>query len=66
MEKFVYSQDLIVSETHLNLLLERFLSKKLYENNLVSFDIYEKIKEKIDIEISEINQEFRKLLKDKK
>lgn len=66
MAKFVYSQDLIVSETHLNLLLERFLSKKLYENNLVSFDIYEKIKEKIDIEISEINQEFRKLLKDKK
>lgn len=65
MEKFIYSQDLILSEKHLSLILEKFLSKKLYENNLITFDIYEKIKEEIDDEISEINQEFKNLLKDK-
>lgn len=66
MEKFIYSQDLILSEKHLNLILEKFLSKKLYENNLITFDIYEKIKEEIDCNISEINLEFKKLLTDKK
>lgn len=65
MEKIVYSQDLILSETHLNLILEKFLSKKLYEKNLITFDIYEKIKEEIDEEISKINLEFKNLLKDK-
>ena len=44
MKKIVYQQDLILSETHLNLILEKFLSKKLYENSLVSFDIFEKIR----------------------
>ena len=66
MEEFVYSQDLILSEKHLNLILEKFLSKKSYENNLITFDIYEKIKEEIDNEISEISLEFKNLLKDKK
>lgn len=65
MKKIVYSQDLILSETHLNLILEKFLSKKLYEKNLITFDIYEKIKEEIDEEISKINLEFKNLLKDK-
>lgn len=65
MEKFIYSQDLILSEKHLSLILEKFLSKKLYENNLITFDIYEKIKNSIDDEISEINLEFKNLLKDK-
>ncbi len=60
MKKIVYSQDLILSETHLNLILEKFLSKKLYENNFISFDTFEKIKEEIDNEISEIRLEFRK------
>lgn len=60
MKKIVYQQDLILSETHLNLILEKFLSKKLYENSLISFDIFEKIKEEIDNEISEIRLEFRK------
>lgn len=65
MEKIIYSQDMILSENHLNLILEKFLSKKLYENNLITFDINEKIKEEIDDEISEINLEFKNLLKDK-
>lgn len=65
MEKFIYSLDSILSEKHLNLILEKFISKKLYENNLITFDIYEKIKEEIDDEISEINLEFKNLLKDK-
>mgnify|MGYP001480038718 FL=1 len=60
MKKIVYQQDLILSETHLNLILEKFLSKKLYENNFISFDIFEKIKGEIDNEISEIRLEFRK------
>lgn len=60
MKKIVYQQDLILSETHLNLILEKFLSKKLYENNFISFDVFEKIKEEIDNEISEIRSEFRK------
>lgn len=60
MKKIVYQQDLILSETHLNLILEKFLSKKLYENNFISFDAFEKIKEEIDNEISEIRLEFRK------
>lgn len=60
MKKIVYQQDLILSETHLNLILEKFLSKKLYENSLIGFDIFEKIKEEIDNEISEIRLEFRK------
>ncbi len=60
MKKIVYQQDLILSETHLNLILEKFLSKKLYENNFISFDVFEKIKEEIDNEISEIRLEFRK------
>lgn len=66
MEEFVYSQDLILSEKYLNLILEKFLFKKLYEDNFISFDIYEKIKEEIDNEISEISLEFKNLLKDKK
>ena len=41
------------------------LSKKLYENNLITFDVYENIKEEIDEEISKINIEFKKLLKNK-
>ena len=60
MKKIVYQQDLILSETHLNLILEKFLSKKLYENNFISCDVFEKIKEEIDNEISEIRLEFRK------
>lgn len=60
MKKIVYQQDLILSETHLDLILEKFLSKKLYENNFISFDVFEKIKEEIDNEISEIRLEFRK------
>ena len=60
MKKIVYQQDLILSETHLNLILEKFLSKKLYENSLISFDIFEKIKEEIDNEISEIRLDFKK------
>lgn len=60
MKKIVYQQDLILSGTHLNLILEKFLSKKLYENNFISFDVFEKIKEEIDNEISEIRLEFRK------
>lgn len=63
MKKIVYQQDLILSETHLNLILEKFLSKKLYENSLISFDIFEKIKEEIDNEISEIRLDFKKSLK---
>lgn len=66
MEEFVYSQDLILSEKYLNLILEKFLFKKLYEDNFISFDIYEKIKEEIDNEVSEISLEFKNLLKDKK
>lgn len=66
MEEFVYSQDLILSEKYLNLILEKFLSKKIYEDNFISFDIYEKIKEEIDNEVSEISLEFKNLLKDKK
>ena len=66
MEEFVYSQDLILSEKYLNLILEKFLSKKLYEDKFIIFDIYEKIKEEIDNEISEISLEFKNLLKDKK
>ena len=65
MKKIVYQQDLILSETHLNLILEKFLSKKLYENSLISFDIFEKIKEEIDNEISEIRLDFKKSLKNK-
>ncbi len=65
MKKIVYQQDLILSETHLNLILEKFLSKKLYENGLISFDIFEKIKEEIDNEISEIRLDFKKSLKNK-
>lgn len=60
MKKIVYQQDLILSETHLNLILEKFLSKKLYENNFISFEVFEKIKEEIDNEISEIRLEFKK------
>lgn len=66
MKEFVYSKDLILSEKHLNLILEKFLSKKLYEDNLIDFDIYEKIKEEIDNEILEISLEFKNLLKAKK
>lgn len=56
-------KDLILSDNHLDLLLEKHLSKQLYEHNLLSFSTYEKIKEEIDHEILEINQNFKKTLK---
>lgn len=65
MDGFVYLEDAILSEKHLNLILECFLSKKLYENDFLNFDIYEKIKEEIDDEIGQIKSEFKRLLKDK-
>lgn len=65
MEKFIYSRDSILSEKHLDLVLEKFLSKRLYENNFITFDMYEKIKQEIDDEISQIHFEFTNILKDK-
>lgn len=63
MENMMDLKDLILSDNHLNLLLEKHLSKQLYEHNLLSFSTYEKIKEEIDHEILEINQNFKKTLK---
>ena len=54
-------KDLILSDNHLNLLLEKHLSNQLYEYNLLSFSIYEKIKEEINHEILEIKQNFKKI-----
>lgn len=63
MENMMDLKDLILSDNHLDLLLEKHLSKQLYEHNLLSFSTYEKIKEEIDHEILEINQNFKKTLK---
>lgn len=63
MENMMYLKDLILSDNHLNLLLEKHLSKQLYEHNLLSFSTYEKLKEEIDHEILEINQNLKKALK---
>lgn len=63
MENMMDLKDLILSDNHLDLLLEKHLSKQFYEHNLLSFSIYEKIKEEIDHEILEINQNFKKTLK---
>lgn len=65
MTEFIYQKDTILSEKHLDLILEEFLSKRLYENNLIPFDIYEKVKEEIDNEISQLKLDFQNLLKDK-
>lgn len=63
MENMMDLKDLILSDNHLNLLLEKHLSKQLYEHNLLSFSTYEKIKEEIDHEILEITQNLKKTLK---
>lgn len=63
MENMMDLKDLILSDNHLNLLLEKHLSKQLYEHNLLSFSTYEKIKEEIDHEILEITQNLKKALK---
>lgn len=65
MTEFIYQKDTILSEKHVDLILEEFLSKRLYENNLITFDIYERIKEEIDNEISQLKSDFQNLLKDK-
>lgn len=63
MENMMDLKDLILSDNHLNLLLEKHLSKQLYEHNLLSFSTYEKMKEEIDHEILEITQNLKKTLK---
>lgn len=63
MENMMYLKDLILSDNHLNLLLEKHLSKQLYEHNLLSFSTYEKLKEEIDHEILEITKDLKKALK---
>ena len=63
MENMMDLKDLILSDNHLNLLLEKHLSKQLYEHNLLSFFTYEKMKEEIDHEILEITQNLKKTLK---
>ena len=59
MENMMDLKDLILSDNHLNLLLEKHLSKQLYEHNLLSFSTYEKMKEEIDHEILEIKFKFK-------
>ena len=63
MENMMDLKDLILSDNHLNLLLEKHLSKQLYEHNLLSFSTYEKMKEEIEHEILEITQNLKKTLK---
>ena len=49
----------IVSSRHLDLLIESFLTRKLYDNNLIPFDIFERIKEELDEEISDVIREYK-------
>ena len=53
----------IVSQKHLNLILENFLLKQLYENKKITYQMYEKIKTEIDMEINNVKCSFNNFIK---
>lgn len=51
----------IISQKHLDLIIEEFLLKKIYDKNQISYYIYEQIKEEIDKEIFQIIEDFKSI-----
>lgn len=55
----------IISQRHLDLIIEKFLLKKTYDKNEITYYVYGQIKEEIDKEILEIIENFNHFLKSK-
>ena len=64
LEEFILQKNYTIgSRTHLNLILQQLLLRKIYEKELISFNVYEKTKKDIDNEIYPIISNLNKLIK---
>lgn len=64
LEEFILQKNYTIgSSEHLNLILQQLILKKIYEKELISFNIYEKTKRNIDNEIYPIISNLNKLIK---
>lgn len=59
----IKKQPEILSEKHFRLIIERFLLKRLYEKEKISYSTFEKVKMEIDGEINYEKSSFNNLLK---
>ncbi|MDD3340819.1 MAG: hypothetical protein PHN72_01265 [Bacilli bacterium] len=53
----------IISQRHLDLILEKFLLKRIYDKNEISYYVYEQIKKEIDKEVFQIIEHFKNIHK---
>lgn len=64
LEEFILQKNYTIgSGEHLNLILQQLILKKIYEKELISFNIYEKTKRDVDNEIYPIISNLNKLIK---
>ena len=64
LEEFILQKNYTIgSRNHLNLILQQLILRKIYEKELISFNVYEKTKKDIDNEIYPIISNLSKLIK---
>lgn len=64
LEEFILQKNYTIgSRNHLNLILQQLILRKIYEKELISFNVYEKTKKDIDNEIYPIISNLNKLIK---